>query len=276
MSQPRTLSESKAADMPATSASRPAIEIEDVSKTYRTKEDEVESLGRLNIKIEDGEFVVVVGPSGCGKSTLLKIVSGLLRPTTGQIRVAGHTVKQPHRDIGIVFQNALLLPWRSVIENVMMPADVKKLPRSEYLVRAKALLKRAGLEGFEQKMPWQLSGGMQQRVSICRALVHGPKIVLMDEPFGSLDALTREKMNFDLARLQRETRMTVLMITHSISEAVFLADRVLVMSERPGTIIASYEILLPHPRTIGTMTDHRFGELVNLIRGHFYAKGGAD
>jgi NitT/TauT family transport system ATP-binding protein len=273
MLRQRRTSASTPASISSEDAVTPAIQMDDVSKIYRSKDEEIASLGSLNITVDDGEFVVIVGPSGCGKSTLLKIISGLLPPTTGEIRVAGRPVKQPHRDVGIVFQNALLLPWRNVLENVMMPAEVKKLPRSEYLVRAKALLKSAGLEAFEQKMPWQLSGGMQQRVSICRALVHEPKIILMDEPFGALDALTREKMNLELSRMQRDTRKTVLMITHSIAEAVFLADRVLVMSERPGTIIGTYNIPLPHPRGIGVMADPRFAEFVNLIRGHFYARG---
>jgi NitT/TauT family transport system ATP-binding protein len=190
--------------------------------------------------------------------------------------VAGRRVTKPHRDVGIVFQNAMLLPWRNVIGNVMLPVEVKRLARSEYLPRAQALLQTAGLQGFERKMPWQLSGGMQQRVSICRALVHDPKIVLMDEPFGALDALTREKMNVELARLQVETHKTVLMITHSIPEAVFLADRVLVMSERPGKIAASYDIPLPHPRAVDVMADQRFSDLVSRIRRHFYAQGDLD
>jgi NitT/TauT family transport system ATP-binding protein len=273
---PRALSALPRLSTSSADAVAPAIEIEDVSKVYRSKDEELSSLGSLRLKVTDGQFVVIVGPSGCGKSTLLKIISGLLAPTTGQVRVAGRAVHRPHRDVGIVFQNALLLPWRNVLDNVMMPVEVKKLPRDEYLVRAKALLKNAGLEGFERKMPWQLSGGMQQRVSICRALVHEPKLVLMDEPFGALDALTREKMNLELSRMQRDTGKTVLMITHSIPEAVFLADQVLVMSERPGTFLAAYDIPLPHPRGIEVMADPKFAEFVNLIRGHFYARGEVD
>jgi NitT/TauT family transport system ATP-binding protein len=251
-------------------ASAPAIELEHVSKIYRSKREEVASIASLNLTVLDGEFVVIVGPSGCGKSTLLKIISGLLPPTTGQARVAGRVVDRPHRDVGIVFQNALLLPWRNVLENVTMPAEVKKLPRAKYMAQAEELLRNAGLEGFKQKMPWELSGGMQQRVSICRALVHEPKIILMDEPFGALDALTREKMNLDFSRMQRRTGTTVLMITHSIPEAVFLGDRVLVMSERPGKFVASYNIPFSHPRGIAVMADQCFAQLVNTIRAHFY------
>ena len=215
------------------------IKLSGVSKTYRTRDGDVPSLRPLDFHINDGEFFVVVGPSGCGKSTLLKLISGLLAPTTGEILVEGEKVTTPHGNVGIVFQNALLLPWRNILKNVMLPIDMKRLPRDKYLPRAKELLKLVGLEGFETKLPWQLSGGMQQRASICRALVHDPRIMLMDEPFGALDALTRERMNVELMRIQRETRKTVLLITHSIPEAVFLADRVLVMTERPGAIASS-------------------------------------
>ena len=261
---------------PAPGSARPAIEIEKVSKIYRTRDGEVPSLALVDFAVREGEFLVVVGPSGCGKSTLLKLVSGLLAPTRGEVRVDGKRVTKPHRNVGIVFQNALLLPWRNVLRNVMMPVEVKGLPRDQYRERARALLRMAGLENFERKFPWELSGGMQQRVSICRALVHDPKIILMDEPFGALDALTRERMNIELARIQRETHKTVLMITHSIPEAVFLGHRVLVMSERPGTIEAIYDIDLPHPRSLDVMADPHFAEWVTTVRRHFYAKGGLD
>src|SRR4051794_6026445 len=184
---------------------RPGIKLSGVSKTYRSRDGDVPSLRPLDFHINEGEFFVVVGPSGCGKSTLLKMISGLLAPSTGEILVEGEQVTKPHGNVGIVFQNSLLLPWRNILSNVMLPIDMKRLPRQEYLIRAKALLKLVGLEGFEKKLPWQLSGGMQQRASICRALVHDPKIMLMDEPFGALDAMTREKMNVELMRIQRET-----------------------------------------------------------------------
>jgi NitT/TauT family transport system ATP-binding protein len=219
---------------------------------------------------------VVVGPSGCGKSTLLKMISGLLAPSTGEIFVEGEQVTRPHGNVGIVFQNSLLLPWRNVLANVMLPIDMKRLPRSEYLPRAMELLKLVGLAGFEKKLPWQLSGGMQQRASICRALVHDPKIMLMDEPFGALDAMTRERMNVELMRIQRETGKTVLLITHSIPEAVFLADRVLVMTERPGSIAAIYDVPLPRPRSLDAMADPVFTELVQRIRKHFFTQSALD
>src|SRR5450432_1768216 len=226
------------------------IKLSGVSKTYRSRDGDVPSLRPLDFHINAGEFFVVVGPSGCGKSTLLKMISGLLAPSTGEIFVEGEQVTRPHGNVGIVFQNSLLLPWRNILANVMLPIDMKRLPRSEYLPRAMDLLKLVGLAGFEKKLPWQLSGGMQQRASICRALVHDPKIMLMDEPFGALDAMTRERMNVELMRIQRETGKTVLLITHSIPEAVFLADRVLVMTERPGSIAAIYDVPLPRPRSL--------------------------
>ena len=254
---------------PAGEGRRPVIEIAGVSKTYRTQDGDVPSLRPLDFSVDQGEFLVVVGPSGCGKSTLLKLIAGLLPPSGGEIRVEGRIVTKPHAGVGIVFQSPLLLPWRSVFRNVMMPVEVKGLARAEYEERARALLKMVRLEGFENKYPWQLSGGMQQRASICRALVHDPKIVLMDEPFGALDAMTRERMNVELQRIQRETGKTVLLITHSIPEAVFLADRVLVMSERPGTIAAIYDVTLPRPRSLEVLADPVFVQLTQTIRRHF-------
>jgi NitT/TauT family transport system ATP-binding protein len=247
----------------------PAIEIKGVAKTYRTGDGEVESLKPIDFTINDGEFIVVVGPSGCGKTTLLKMLAGLLPPSAGEIRVEGRVVTRPHRDVGIVFQSPLLLPWRRVLGNVMMPVEVKGLPGETYRQRALDLLKMVGLSGFEKKYPWQLSGGMQQRVSICRALVHDPKFVLMDEPFGALDAMTRERMNVELQRIQRETRKTILLITHSIPEAVFLADRVLVMTPRPGRIVAVYDVSLRRPRSLDVLADPAFIGLTQKIRAHF-------
>jgi NitT/TauT family transport system ATP-binding protein len=247
-----------------------------VKKVFYTDEVETHALAGTHLTIQPGEYVSITGPSGCGKSTLLKMISGLLAPSTGEILVEGEQVTKPHGNVGIVFQNALLLPWRNILSNVMLPIDMKKLPREEYLPRAKALLKLVGLEGFEKKLPWQLSGGMQQRASICRALVHDPKIMLMDEPFGALDAMTREKMNVELMRIQRETGKTVLLITHSIPEAVFLADRVLVMTERPGAIAAIYDVPLPRPRSLDAMADPAFTELVQRIRKHFFTQSALD
>ncbi|WP_441241231.1 ABC transporter ATP-binding protein [Tardiphaga sp. 768_D3_N2_1] len=252
------------------------INLSGVSKTYGTGDGQVQSLRPLDFHINDGEFFVVVGPSGCGKSTLLKLISGLLAPTTGEIHVDGNKVTEPHGDVGIVFQNALLLPWRNILNNVLMPIDMKNLSREKYIPRAKELLKMVGLEGFEKKLPWQLSGGMQQRASICRALVHDPKIMMMDEPFGALDAMTREKMNVELSRIQRTTGKTILLITHSIPEAVFLADKVLVMTERPGGIAAIYDVPLGRERTLDAMSNPIFTDLVARIRKHFMTNSALD
>ena len=260
----------------AAATPRAVIEIAGASKTYRTRDGDVPSLRPLDFTINDGEFFVVVGPSGCGKSTLLKMLAGLLAPTTGAIRLEGKSVIAPHGDVGIVFQSPLLLPWRNVLKNVMLPVDMKRLPRALYLARAEQLLKMVGLSGFERKMPWQLSGGMQQRASICRALIHDPKIMLMDEPFGALDAMTRERMNVELQRIQRETGKTIFLITHSIPEAVFLADRVLVMTERPGAVAAIYDVPLPRPRTLEMMADPLFVALSQSIRRHFATQGRLD
>ncbi len=255
---------------------QPVIEIRGVNKTYRTRDGEVPTLRDIDMSVDDGELLVIVGPSGCGKSTLMRMVAGLLQPTSGEIRVEGKTVTKPFGEVGIVVQSALLRPWRSVLGNIMMPVEVKRLPRAQYLQRAHDLLKMVSLQGFEKKYPWQLSGGMQQRASICRALIHDPRIVLMDEPFGALDALTRERMNLELQRIHRETKKTILLITHSIPEAVFLADRVLVMSDRPGKIAATYTVDLPRPRSLDVMGDPRFVELTQTIRRHFHSQSEID
>jgi NitT/TauT family transport system ATP-binding protein len=265
---------------PASTRERPAtpalIRLDGVAKTYRTQDGEVESLRPLTFDVGDGEFMAIVGPSGCGKSTLLKMVAGLLPATSGRITLGGKAVTGPPDDVGIVFQAPVLLAWRTVLDNVLLQIQMRHLPRAQYLPKAQALLRMVGLSGFEQKYPWQLSGGMQQRASICRALVHDPAVLLMDEPFGALDAMTREKMNLELQRIWSETRKTVLFITHSIPEAVFLADRVLVMTERPGDIAAIYDVRLPRPRSLADMGDPAFVALTQTIRRHFYSQGSLD
>jgi NitT/TauT family transport system ATP-binding protein len=254
----------------------PLIRIDGVAKTYRSANGPIESLKPLTFDIGDGEFMAVVGPSGCGKSTLLKLVGGLLPVSAGQIRLDDKPVNGPPDNVGIVFQSPVLLAWRRVLENIMLQIDMRHLSRAQYLPKAHALLEMTGLEEFAQKYPWELSGGMQQRASICRALVHDPAVLLMDEPFGALDAMTREKMNLELQRIWYETKKTVMLITHSIPEAVFLADRVLVMTERPGAIAAIYDVDLPRPRSLAVMGDPEFVKLTQTIRGHFYAKGTLD
>jgi NitT/TauT family transport system ATP-binding protein len=257
-------------------AARPLITVTDVAKTYRTRDGDVESLKPLSFDIAAGEFMAIVGPSGCGKSTLLKMIGGLLPVSQGRIALNGRDVSGPPDDVGIVFQSPVLLAWRTVLANVMLQIEMRHLPRAQYLPKAQALLRMVGLHDFERKLPWQLSGGMQQRASICRALVHDPAVLLMDEPFGALDAMTRERMNLELQRIWFETRKTVLFITHSIPEAVFLADRVLVMTERPGAIAAIYDVPLPRPRSLAVMGDPTFVALTQTIRKHFYSQGTLD
>ena len=257
-------------------ARRALINIDGVTKTYRSANGPIESLRPLTFDIGDGEFMAIVGPSGCGKSTLLKLVAGLLNVSGGQIRVEGRPVDGPPENVGIVFQSPVLLAWRSVLDNILLQIEMRHLNRAQYLPKAQALLEMTGLKDFAKKYPWELSGGMQQRASICRALVHDPAVLLMDEPFGALDAMTREKMNLELQRIWHETQKTVMLITHSIPEAVFLADRVLVMTERPGSIAAIYDVDLPRPRTLAMMADAAFVKLTQTIRGHFYARGTLD
>jgi len=261
----------------ATDAARRAlIRIDGVAKTYHSVNGPIESLKPLSFDIGDGEFMAIVGPSGCGKSTLLKLVAGLLPVSAGEIRLDGKPVNGPPDNVGIVFQSPVLLAWRSVLDNILLQIEMRRLSRAQYLPKAQALLAMTGLKDFAQKYPWELSGGMQQRASICRALVHEPAVLLMDEPFGALDAMTREKMNLELQRIWYETRKTVMLITHSIPEAVFLSDRVLVMTERPGAVAAIYDVDLPRPRSLAMMGDPAFVKLTQTIRSHFYAQGALD
>ena len=253
-----------------------AIALAGVAKTFRRGNKETRALDPIDLTIGAGEFVAIVGPSGCGKSTLLRLIAGLIAASAGSVKLYGSAVTRPQTALGIVFQSPVLLAWRTVLRNVMMPVEVRRLDRERHLARAKKLIATAGLEGFENKYPWQLSGGMQQRTAICRALVHDPKIVLMDEPFGALDAMTRERMNLELQRIHHETQKTILLITHSIPEAVFLADRVVVMTERPGSIAAIYDVPLGRPRNLEMMGDAAFIALTQTIREHFYARGHLD
>jgi NitT/TauT family transport system ATP-binding protein len=243
-----------------------ALTIRDLGMVYRRGESAVEALAGLDLDIADREFVAIVGPSGCGKSTLLKLVTGLRPATSGAIMLYGRPVSGPRSDVGIVFQTPVLFPWRTVLDNVLLPADVLKLPRAEYTAKAKALLQLVGLDGFENNYPQELSGGMQQRAAIARALVHDAPLLLMDEPFGALDAMTREQMNLELQRIWAASRKTVLFITHSIAEAVFLADRIVVMSARPGRIIDVIANPMPRLRSMDDTLTPEFGHMVHHIR----------
>jgi NitT/TauT family transport system ATP-binding protein len=245
----------------------PLINCQGLNKSYSVRIGEpVIALKDLNIQVPTSDFVVVVGPSGCGKSTLLRLLAGLDTKTTGAIELGGMPIVGPRKDIGIVFQSPTLLAWRTVIENIMLPIDVLGLSRSAYAGRSEQLIEMVGLREFEKKYPWELSGGMQQRVAICRSLIHQPRLLLMDEPFGALDAFTRESMNIELEKIWLTTRQTILLITHSIPEAVFLATRVAIMSPRPGTIADVIPIELPRPRTLDMTTLPEFGDHVRRIR----------
>jgi NitT/TauT family transport system ATP-binding protein len=233
----------------------------------------VEALGRVDMSVARGEFVSIVGPSGCGKSTLLKIVAGLLSQTTGEVFIGGVRVERPQSTIGIVFQSPVLMEWRTVIKNILIQAEIRHLKMEEAERQTRSLLQLVGLEGFESHRPYELSGGMQQRVAICRALVHDPPLLLMDEPFGALDNLTREQLTLDFQHIWMETKKTVFFVTHNILEAVFLSDRVVGMTPRPGRIDLIEKIDIPRPRTWDLLGSERFGRYVETLRNMFRSQG---
>jgi NitT/TauT family transport system ATP-binding protein len=252
---------------PRTTVTSDAINIENLNVTFSSKRATVNALVDVDLRVADGEFVSIAGPSGCGKSTLLKVVAGLTDSTSGEVRLRGKSVRGPQREIGYVFQRAALLEWRSVRKNILLQAEMRGLPRQAAQRRCDYLIEMTGLTGFENALPHELSGGMQQRVSLCRALLHEPGVLLMDEPFGALDALTREKMNVELHRIWRETGTTVVLVTHSVAEAVYLANRVVVMSPRPGRIIETLDVDLPAERDYAeTMERPEFIKVATRVR----------
>ncbi len=256
----------------AAPATAPLIRVSGLNKQYATRsEGTVTALSDVNFEIAQGEFVTVVGPSGCGKTTLLKILAGILRRSSGEVTLAGRPIDGPSREVGVVFQAPVLLPWRTVLKNILLPVQIQKRDLAAHTERARAYLATAGLADFADKYPNELSGGMQQRVGIGRALVHDPALLLMDEPFGALDAMTRDTMNMELLRVWDASRKTVMLITHSIAEAVLLADRVIVMSPRPGRIAEIIDIDLPRPRDLDMINSPEFGRYVKAIRRHFQA-----
>jgi NitT/TauT family transport system ATP-binding protein len=253
-------------------AGDPYIRLQGVGKRYDAKDGPVDACTDIDLDIRQSEFVAIVGPSGCGKTTILKMVAGLVPYSAGTITVGGNKVDRPLTDVGIVFQEAILLDWRSVLSNVMLQIDIRGRDAAAGEREARHLLEITGLSGFENKKPYELSGGMRQRVSICRALVHDPPMLLMDEPFGALDALTREQISMDIQRIWMEKRKTAIHITHSIPEAVLLADRVVVMGPRPGRVVEIIDIDLPRPRRLDRLPP-KFNDYAGRIREIFKSKG---
>jgi NitT/TauT family transport system ATP-binding protein len=252
-----------------TSTARTAISVRSLSKTYRTRTGVVPAVRDASFGVSESEFVSLVGPSGCGKSTILKIVAGLIPFERGSVEVSGSPAKAGRSDVGIMLQAPVLLPWRTVLKNVLLPIEIFKANSGEARRRAQELISMVGLEGFEDKYPWELSGGMQQRASLARLLVFEPDTLLLDEPFSALDEFTREKLTLELARLHTNLQRTVLYVTHNIAEAVFLSDRVVVMKSHPGQIVDIVEVNLPHPRSLNMLDDPRTTALVGGIRRLF-------
>lgn len=250
-----------------------SISVSHVGMTYERRGVRVHALNDVSLDISAGSFVSILGPSGCGKSTLMMLAAGLYRPSSGELRVDGKPLDGCYTEAGIVFQTDVLLPWLSILDNVVMPARVKRLNIEAATERGRALLAQVGLGGFEKHYPGELSGGMRQRAAICRALLSEPSVLFMDEPFGALDALTRERMQTDINRLWAEHRKTVLLITHDIEEAVLLSDEVVVMSARPGRILRRFQVDLPQPREPAIRRDPRFHRIVDDIRALFQEAG---
>jgi len=251
----------------------PFIRVQDVQKVYRSGRGDFTAQKDVNQQVREGEFISILGPSGCGKSTLLKCVAGLHPISSGQISVRGQVVNAPPEGAGMVFQRDVLLDWRTVIDNVLLPVEFAKLDKADWQARAMDLLRTFDLQGFADRFPWELSGGMRQRVAICRGLLLRPSLLLMDEPFGALDAITRDELNLELERVWERDRMTVLFVTHSISEAVFLADRVVVMARDPGRVHEIVEVNLPRPRTLAMRETPEFGVYTGHLRTVFEGLG---
>jgi len=242
------------------------VEAHGVSKQFQSGTSKVVALENMDLEIREGELVALLGPSGCGKSTLLNIIGGLLTPSSGVVKVAGETLTGPRRDIGMMFQTPVMFPWRTTLENVLVPVDVFGWSRKDYRERALELLEMVDIQGFADSYPWQLSGGMQQRAALCRVLICDPKLLLLDEPFGALDEFTREAMDLELLSLWNRTAKTIAFVTHNINEAVFMSDRVAVMSSRPGRLVGMLDVPLPRPREIEIMRTREFADLAFTAR----------
>ena len=258
---------------PAAARSAASIVIAGVCKSYARAGQAAPAVEDFSLELAPGEFCSIVGPSGCGKSTLLMLIAGLYLPTSGSIRIDGIDVTRPLANVGMVFQRDVLLEWRTVLDNVLLPIEVKRLPKNAYRGKALDLLELVNLRSFAECYPEQLSGGMRQRVAICRALIHDPPLLLMDEPFGALDALTRVKLNLDLIRLTAQARQTVVFVTHSIDEAVLMSDRIVVMTASPGRVFHTLQVAFDQARSIDTRADPRYVEHVKEIRDAFHRMG---
>ena len=251
-----------------------SIELRGISKSFLARDGSMTlAVDGVDISIGASEFVSLLGPSGCGKSTLLSIIAGLIEPSAGEVRIDGRAVRAPYTNVGIVFQSDLLLDWRTVLGNVLLQYEMRGLPAQPHKARALALIASVGLAGFDTRHPWELSGGMRQRVAICRALIHEPPLLLMDEPFGALDALTRAQLQIDLQNIWQSSRKTVVFVTHSIEEAVFLSDRVIVMTPRPGRVREVIEIDLPRPRALTVRDGTVFADAIRRVNHLFQDMG---
>lgn len=255
----------------AATAVQPELRVASIGKTFESAAGAVRAIDRIDFDVRPGEFISVLGPSGCGKTTLLRMIGGLERPTQGDVEIGGHSIwktsgNEAVRSLAFAFQDSRLFPWFSIEENIALPLRLRGEPKAKRLARARELCALVGLQGFETARPRQLSGGMRQRVSLARALAIDPRLLLLDEPFGALDAMTRDQMNLELQRICKATGATVLLITHSISEAVFLGDRVIVLSPRPSRVHAVHEVNLPRPRTIAMQETTEFQQLVRAVR----------
>jgi len=248
------------------SQTAPILRAESLTKVFETAHSQVTAVADLNFSVAPGEFVCIVGPSGCGKTTILQLLAGLTPPTSGRVLLWGKSLTKPPPEIGMVFQKPNLMPWRTVLDNVTLPLQIQAVPATQARERSEETLAMVGLSDFAQAYPKELSGGMEQRVSVARALIQQPSILLLDEPFGALDALTRERLNAELLRLWQQQNLTAVMVTHNIREAVYLADRVLVLSPRPATVSAEFTIDLPRPRPQGVEYGQDFGTLAYEIR----------
>jgi len=248
------------------SSNKPILQVQDVCAIFPNKKGGLQALDHISFSVEAQQFICILGPSGSGKSTILRILSGLLLPTSGHVLLDGSPIQRPSRKIGLVFQDANLMPWRTVLENILLPLEVIKLSKEDLSVKALDMLRLVGLEGFEYSMPRDLSGGMAQRVAIARALIYDPDILLLDEPFGALDALTRERMAMELLRIWQARRKTVIMVTHSISEALLLADRILVLTSRPGKVFLDLLVDLPRPRREDVRYSQKFTRRERQLR----------